>query len=385
MICYLPETTQGRVSGYEVNAESDPSTWAPVGKPRGAKLDSHQQRKSDHIRINLEHDVVARHVTSGFASYSLPHSALPNINLGDVDPSALLLGKPLSIPLVVASMTGGTEAGRTINRVLATAAQEMGVGIGVGSQRAAIDEPSLAGTYRVRDVAPDVLLLANLGAIQLNYGYGVDECRRAVDMIEADALILHLNPLQEALQPEGNTCFAGLLARIEQVCRALDVPVVVKEVGWGISGSVARQLGDAGVTAIDVAGAGGTSWSQVEMHRARSEAARQVAAAFVDWGIATAESVIQVRSATPILEIIASGGIRDGIEMAKAVALGAQACSIAGPFLRASSSSVEEVIRLIDVLGTQMRIAMFAAGASDVASLSRVSLHRVEGRAWPSG
>ena len=281
------------------------------------------------------------------------------------------------MPLIVASMTGGTEPARTINRVLATAAQEMGVGIGVGSQRAAIEDPSLSATYQVRDIAPDVLLLANLGAIQLNYGYGIDECRRAVDMIKADALILHLNPLQEALQMEGNTQFAGLLGRIEQVCRALDVPVVVKEVGWGISETVARQLADAGVGAIDVAGAGGTSWSQVEMHRAESDAARQVAAAFVDWGIPTAESVIRVRKAVPSIDIIASGGIRDGIEMAKALALGAQACAIAGPFLRASNSSVEETIRLISVLGTQMRIAMFAAGVADVGSLSRLALRRI--------
>jgi isopentenyl-diphosphate delta-isomerase len=193
-------------------------------------------------------------------------------------------------------------------------------------------------------------------------------------MIGADVLILHLNPLQEALQPEGNTRFSGLLPRIEQVCRVLDVPVVVKEVGWGLSGEVASQLANAGVAAIDVAGAGGTSWSQVEMHRARSVAARQVAAAFIDWGIPTAESLVQARKAVPALDIIASGGIRDGIQMAKAVALGARACSIAGPFLRASKASVEDVIELVQVLATQLRIAMFAAGVSDIAGLAKLPL-----------
>jgi isopentenyl-diphosphate delta-isomerase len=241
--------------------------------------------------------------------------------------------------------------------------------VGLGSQRAAIQDPSLANTYRVRDVAPDILLMANLGAIQLNYGYGPDECRRAVEMVEADALILHLNPLQEALQPEGNTHFAGLLSKIESVCRALEVPVVVKEVGWGISEQVARQLADAGAAVIDVAGAGGSSWSQVEMYRATNEQQRQVAAAFADWGISTVESLQMARQGAPELPIIASGGIRDGIQIAKAIALGAAACGVAGPFLSAANESTTAVAELIAVLVSQLRIAMFAAGIADIQSL----------------
>jgi isopentenyl-diphosphate delta-isomerase len=249
--------------------------------------------------------------------------------------------------------------------------------MGVGSQRAAIEDPALADTYRVRRVAPDIFLMANLGAIQLNYGYGPDECRRAVEMIEADALILHLNPLQEALQPEGDVRFAGLLSRIEAVCRVLETPVIVKEVGWGISEQAARQLADAGVAAIDVAGAGGVSWSQVEMHRATSERGRHVAAAFAGWGISTAQSLLMARRGAPRLPVLASGGIRDGIQMAQAVALGAAACGIAGPFLRAATESTAAVVELIAVLLAQLRVAMFAAGAADIPALQNTFMYEV--------
>jgi isopentenyl-diphosphate delta-isomerase len=334
----------------------------------------HQQRKSDHIRINLQEDVDFKHVSTGFERYRFIHCALPGFNLADVDTSTTLLGKRLAAPLLISSMTGGTPEASTINQQLAEAAQAAGVGMGLGSQRAAIEDPLLADTYRVRHVAPDILLLANLGAIQLNYGYGPDECRRAVEIVEADGLILHLNPLQEALQPDGDTHFAGLLSKIEAVCQALEVPVVVKEVGWGLSEQVARQLADAGVAALDVAGAGGSSWSQVEMHRATTEHERQVAAAFADWGIPTAESLLMAHRGAPGLPIIASGGIRDGIHMAKAIALGAAACGVAGPFLRAASESTVAVTELIAMLVTQLRVAMFAAGAADIPALQRAPI-----------
>ena len=331
----------------------------------------HKQRKSDHIRINLEEDVNFKHVSTGFERYWLVHCALPGLDLEDVDTSTTLLGKRLAAPLLISSMTGGTPEASALNQRLAEAAQAAGIGMGLGSQRAAIEDPTLADTYRVRHVAPDILLMANLGAVQLNYGYGPDECRRAVEMIEADALILHLNPLQEALQPEGETHCAGLQAKIEAVCRALEVPVVVKEVGWGLSEQVARQLADAGVAALDVAGAGGVSWSQVEMHRATTEHQRQVAAAFADWGIPTAESLLMARRGAPNLPIIASGGMRDGIQIAKAIALGATACGVAGPFLRAASESTAAVAELVAVLVAQLRVAMFAAGAADIRALQR--------------
>lgn len=330
-----------------------------------------KQRKSDHIRINLQQDVGFKRVSTGFERYRLVHRALPELDLSEVDTSTALLGKPLAVPLLISSMTGGVPEARAINRRLAEAAQEAGIGMGVGSQRAAIEDPALADTYRVRPLAPNILLLANLGAVQLNYGYGLDECRRAVEMIQADALILHLNPLQEALQPEGNRRFAGLLDKIEAVCKALEAPVVVKEVGWGVSEEVARQLADAGVAAIDVAGAGGVSWSQVEMHRAAADSGRQVAAAFADWGIPTAESLLMARRGAPDLPIIASGGIRDGVQIARAIALGAAACGVAGPFLHAASESTAAVTELIDVLVDQLRIAMFAVGAADIFDLGQ--------------
>jgi len=334
----------------------------------------HQQRKSDHIRINLQEAVDIPHVSAGFEHYRFVHCALPGFNLEDVDTATTLLGRRLAAPLLISSMTGGTPEARAINRRLAEAAQAAGIGMGLGSQRAAIEDPALADTYRVRHVAPDILLMANLGAVQLNYGYGPDECRRAVEMVAADALILHLNPLQEALQPEGETRFAGLLPKIEAVCQALEVPVLVKEVGWGISEQVARQLAAVGVAAIDVAGAGGSSWSQVEMHRATTEGERQVAQAFANWGIPTAETLQMARRGAPELPIIASGGIRDGIEIAKAIALGATAGGVAGPFLQAASRSTAAVAELVAVLVTQLRVAMFAAGASDLHALQHAPI-----------
>ncbi len=337
-------------------------------------MPQHQQRKSDHIRINLEEDVGFKHVSTGLERYRFTHCAMPDLDLEDVDTSVTLLGKRLAAPLIISSMTGGTPEAWKINRRLAEAAQSAGIGMGLGSQRAAIENPALADTYRVRQVAPDILLLANLGAVQLNYGYGPDECRRAVEMVEADGLILHLNPLQEALQPEGNTRFAGLLDNIGAVCRTLEVPVIVKEVGWGISEWVARRLASVGVAAIDVAGAGGSSWSQVEMYRAKDELQRQVAAAFADWGIPTAESLLMALRGAPELLTIASGGIRDGIQIAKSIALGATACGAAGPFLHTASKSIEAVTDLVTVLVTQLRVAMFAAGAADIQNLQRTPL-----------
>lgn len=337
-----------------------------------------QRRKSDHIRINLQEDVNSQHISTGLERYRFVHCALPDLNLEEVDTSTSLLGKRLAVPLLISSMTGGAPEARVLNERLAEAAQAMGVGMGVGSQRAAIEDPSLADTYRVRHIAPDILLFANLGAVQLNYGYGPDECRRAVEMIEADALILHLNPLQEALQPEGNTRFAGLLAKIEAICRALDVPVVVKEVGWGLSEPVARRLAGAGVAALDVAGAGGSSWSQVEMHRATNEHERCVAAAFAEWGIPTVESLLAARRGAPDLPVIASGGIRDGIQIAKALALGAAACGIAGPFLHAANESTAAVAEVIATLTAQLRVAMFAAGTANIPALRRASLQVVD-------
>ncbi|MDX1415820.1 MAG: type 2 isopentenyl-diphosphate Delta-isomerase, partial [Candidatus Promineifilaceae bacterium] len=252
---------------------------------------NNEQRKADHIRINLEEDVSFRTLTTGLENLFFLHQALPEIDLAQVDTSTELFGKPLRTPLLISSMTGGTAEARAINRTLAEAAETVGMAMGLGSMRAAIEDETLANTYHVRDVAPTIPLFANLGAVQLNYGYSLAECQRAVDLIEADALILHLNALQEAVQPEGDGNFSGLLSKIESVCRHLPVPIIAKEVGWGFAQETARQLADAGIAAIDVAGAGGTSWSQVEMYRAPTARHARIAGAFIDWGIPTAVSI----------------------------------------------------------------------------------------------
>ena len=337
---------------------------------------THEKRKADHIRINLEEDVSFNQLTSGLENYFFMHEALPELNLAEVDTTTKLLGKTLQRPLLISSMTGGTAEAGTINRILATAAQETGMAMGLGSQRAAIEDDSLAITYRVRDVAPDILLFANLGAVQFNYGYGLSECQRAVEMIEADALILHFNVLQEAVQPEGDGNFSGLLAKVEEICTKLPVPVIAKEVGWGFSKSTARKLANAGVSAIDVAGAGGTSWSQVEMYRAPTARHARVAGAFIDWGIPTAVSIQYCREAAPDLPVIASGGIGDGIDVAKCIALGANLVGFAGQFLKAADQNgVEGVIELAEILTDELRISMFCSGAGNIEALSKTALH----------
>ncbi len=325
-------------------------------------------RKADHIRINLDEDVRSG-LTTGLERFHFIHQALPELNLEEVDLSLSVFDRSMAAPILISSMTGGTDEAGEINRTLAQAAQETGIAMGLGSQRAAIEHPDLAVTFKVRDVAPDILLLANLGAIQLNYGYGVDQCQRAVDMIEADALILHLNPLQEALQPEGDTNFAGLLKKIEGVCDNLTIPVIAKEVGWGISEQTARQLINAGIAAIDVAGAGGTSWAQVEMHRAQNESQARLAAAFPDWGIPTADSIVMVRRTAPDSPIFASGGLRTGLDIAKCIALGATLGGMAGPFLKAATRSLDDTILAIHEVAREIQVTMFAVGAGNLEEL----------------
>ncbi len=328
-------------------------------------------RKLDHLRINLQDNVQFSQTTSGLERYRFAHQALPNLALAEIDTAARLFGKKLRAPLLISSMTGGAEQTHRINQTLAAAAQATGIALGLGSQRAALEDRRVAYTYQVRNVAPDILLFANLGAIQLNYAYSVDHCRRAVEMIQADALILHLNSMQEAVQPEGNTNWKGLLKKIERVCRALDVPVIAKEVGFGIAGDTARQLANAGVAAIDVAGAGGTSWAAVESRRASSDSARQLAEAFWNWGIPTADALVQAKRAARKLPVIASGGIRDGIEVAKCFALGASLVGLASPMLKLADQGVEDLIEGIKLINETLRVAMFGIGARNLKQLAR--------------
>ena len=333
-----------------------------------------ESRKVDHIRINLEQDVQFPRLTTGLERYRFLHQALPELNLTDIDTGVEIFGKRLRSPILISSMTGGTSLARAINRNLAHAAQLHNVAMGLGSQRAAIEDEALTDSYAIRDIAPDILLFANLGAVQLNYGYGLDHCRRAVEMVGADALILHFNVLQEAVQAEGDIDFAGLLDKVAAICATLPVPVIAKEVGWGFSEAAVRQLVQAGVAAVDVAGAGGTSWSEVEFHRAPTAFHARVARSFADWGIPTADTIQFARAAAPDLPVFASGGLRDGIDIAKCIALGANLAGLASPFLRAASESLEAVETLILELNAQLRIAMLCTASCDLASLRHAEL-----------
>jgi isopentenyl-diphosphate delta-isomerase len=335
-----------------------------------------EQRKSEHLHINLEKDVSFPQVSTGLERYRFVHNALPEISLSDVDLTTQFLGKQLRLPLLISSMTGGTAEAQRINMHLAEGAQEAGIAMGLGSLRAALEAPHLLETFRVRHLAPDILLLSNLGAAQLNTGFGADDCQRAVDLVEADALILHLNPLQEALQADGDVDWRGLLDKIEIVCRRLTVPVVAKEVGWGISARIARQLVEAGVAAIDVSGAGGTSWSQVEMYRAPTERLRRLCAEFADWGIPTAEALVRARVDLPDTPLIASGGLRSGQDLAKVLALGADMGGLAGPFLKAANISAQTVAGLATEMADVLRTVMFCLGITGVKDLQGTSALR---------
>jgi len=331
--------------------------------PDKRRKDETPARKADHLRINVEHDVAAKGVDAGFGAYRFTHRALPEIDFDHVDTSVELFGRRLRAPLLISCMTGGTPDARRINRRLARVAQNFGFAMGLGSGRALIESPDLVGTFEVRSRAPDVLIFANLGAVQLKKGYGIDECRRLVELLRADALVLHLNPLQEALQPEGDTAFAGVLDAIARLCASAPFPIVVKEVGWGIAPADVRALVDAGVAAVDVAGAGGTSWSEVERHRIADAWRANVAAAFAGWGIPTARALVEARAAAPETTLIASGGVRDGLDAAKALALGADMVGMAAPFLKAADAGLEAAEDLARELVETLRIAMFCVGA----------------------
>ena len=334
-----------------------------------------EKRKDQHIVINLKEDVQSD-LNNGFDLYSFQHQALPELNLAEISTETVFLGKQIALPLMISSMTGGTETGDRINHVLAEAAQITNIALGIGSQRAQLEKGGITYTHSLRKVAGQAPLYANIGAVQLNYGFTVSDCQRAVDMLEADALILHLNPLQEALQAEGQTNFSGLAKKIGNVCHALQIPVIVKEVGWGISLRSAKILVDQGVAAIDVAGAGGTSWSEVEKYRSKNEIYYRVASKFRDWGNTTAEAVREIHAELPETPLIASGGLRNGVEIAKAMAMGANIAGFAGPFLKAANVSTDAVTALIEEIQLELRVTMFAAGAANIMELSQTPLKK---------
>lgn len=338
------------------------------------------QRKNDHLDIVLHPDQAAKTIRTGFEQWRFEHCALPELNLDDINLGTYLFGHRLKAPILISSMTGGADRAQDINRHLAEAAQTLGLAMGVGSQRVAIESEANGGlTSEIRRLAPDIPLLANLGAAQLKGEQGLDYARRAVDMIEADALIIHLNPLQEALQNGGDRDWHGVLTAIERTVACLGVPVVVKEVGAGLSADVGRKLANVGVAMLDVAGAGGTSWAAVEGERASTPQARATAMAFADWGIPTSEALRNLRQTLPGLPLIASGGITNGIDAAKALCLGATLVGQAAAALNSATASSDAVIKHFQVLIEQLRVACFCTGSADLARLKSAKLVRVEG------
>src|SRR5437660_6025430 len=302
--------------------------------------ESTEQRKSRHLDVCLDEDVASR-LDAGWDAVRLRHEALPEIALADVDVSTAFLGLPLRAPLLISSMTGGTARAAEINRRLARGAEAAGIAFALGSGRAMLEDAALRATFDVRAVAPKVVLFANLGAVQLNYGVRAEDARRLVAELGANGLYLHLNPLQEAIQPGGDTNFRALEPKIAALCDALDVPVIAKSVGSGIAPSTAARLLRCGVAGIDIAGAGGTSWARVEGKRSGDDARERIAEAFGDWGYATPRGTAALRAALPEVPLIASGGIRDGVQVAKALALGADLAGLALPFLRSEEHTSE--------------------------------------------
>lgn len=333
------------------------------------------QRKNDHLDIVLNPATDARKSRTGFENWHFEHCALPELDLDSIDLRTTLFGRQLQAPFLISSMTGGAARARDINLHLARTAQTLGLAMGVGSQRVALEsDVSFGLTSELRKIAPDIPLLANLGAAQIRGRQGLDYARRAVEMIHADALIVHLNPLQEALQDGGDRDWRGVLEAIALLVRQLNVPVVVKEVGAGISPAVARRLSEAGVAMIDVAGAGGTSWAAVEAERAPRPELRQMAMAFADWGIPTADALCGIRAALPDMPLIASGGIANGIDAAKALALGADLVGQAAAALASASTSFEATETHFQSAIAQLRIACFCTGSGCLAELRQVRL-----------
>lgn len=332
-------------------------------------------RKSQHLDIVLNGDVAARRTLTGLDAVQFEHSAAPELDLSAIDLSTAFLGRRLSAPFLISSMTGGPHRAQAINFALAEAAQTLGIAFAVGSQRIAVEGGEDAGfTRQLRTLAPSIPILANLGAAQIRGSSGLDHARRAVDMIGADALIIHLNPLQEAVQPGGDRDWTGVLAAIEQTVKVLRVPIVVKEVGCGLSATLAKRLTGIGVTTLDVAGAGGTSWAAVEAERAENAREKAIAAAFRDWGIPTASAIAQVRAACPHATVIASGGLKTGIDAAKSIRLGADLCGFAAGILEAALDSSQAVVSQFEIAIEQLRITCFCTGSANLIALRHAAL-----------
>jgi len=336
-----------------------------------------EKRKIDHIQICLNENVEAKRIKTGFEDIFLIHRALPELNLEEIDLSTEVFHHKFSAPIMISSITGGAKEALKINASIAEAVEELGLGMGIGSQRAALENPKLRQTYAiVRKKAPNAFLAANIGAPQIIRDYTAKEIKKAIEMIEADALIIHLNPLQEAVQPEGEAFYRGALEKIRKIVDSLNTQVIVKETGAGISAEDAKKLKEAGVAGIDIAGAGGTSWAAVECYRANQRGdhfATEVGKEFWDWGIPTAVSLVEVVQSVD-LSVIASGGVRSGLDVVKALCLGADLAGFALPVLRPAMKSGEEVKEKIKIIIQQLKTSMFLIGAGSMERLRKTPI-----------
>lgn len=344
--------------------------------------DQLERRKNHHLDIVLEEEVGSRGPAVGLGRYTLEYDALPELDLDEVDLSTGLFGKALRAPIVIGAMTGGTTRAGEMNQRLARAAERVGIGLALGSQRAMIVKPELTPSFVVRDVAPDLpLVFGNVGAVQLNYGVDADAIRAALEAVGADALNLHLNPLQEAVQPEGDTRFSALVPKIRDLAKALDRPVVLKEVGGGISETTAAKIANLPIAGVETAGVGGTSWAKVESFRAPEESAQAVVGRrLAGFGVRTADSIRVCREVlTEEKVIVGSGGIRSGMDIAVALALGADVVALAAPLLAAATESEDAAVRLLETLIYELRVICFCTGAATPRALRDVTLVDLRG------
>ena len=336
------------------------------------------QRKKDHLKIALSDK--SQTGDAGFDAYRFVHNALPEIDFDEIDLSTNFLGRKVNYPFFISCMTGGAEEGGRLNKNLAIAAQKKGIAMGVGSQRAAVEHPELRATFKIREYAPDIPIIANVGLVQLNYGFGIKEIEQIIEMVDADAIAFHINPIQEVIQPEGDRNFKDLLPKLKKILPKINVPVMVKEVGFGLSYDVIERLFDVGVRIFDTAGWGGTSWAVVEGERRVGY--ESLGELFGDWGIPTTDSIrmcadfrdkLSTKHKPPIT-IIGSGGVRNGIDMAKAIALGSDMVGVAMPFAKAGLESEQAVKELIDRYAYELRSVMFGVGARDIAELQETGI-----------
>ncbi|MDR1551324.1 MAG: type 2 isopentenyl-diphosphate Delta-isomerase [Holosporaceae bacterium] len=339
-------------------------------------MDETQQRKKDHLSL-FANAGYGLSIDSGFSKYRFEHNALPEIDFAEIDTSVEFLNRKLKMPLIISSITEGSASER-INRNLAGIASDFGLGMAVGNWRMAIEDRLPEGSFAVRSYAPNILLLANLGAIQLNYGYSVNECRRIVDMIDADALLLHLNPLQEIFQMKGNTNFSGLLKKIERVCSSLRCPVIVKEVGYGISAATAKKLQEVGVYGVDVAGMGSTSCSSLENRGSSDVVVKKAVETFLPWGNSTVDCIVSIAEMRRKIKIIASGGVRNGVDIAKSIALGANICGNASDFLHNILISRSDCENFVESLILELKTAMMCVGCRNIRGLRSAKLMKIE-------